>query len=71
MKDNLACPMIQKLSSVYVLAHSGFVSSLVLFYGRRTIDFRIVVFAKTRWLFPYGITFPPDSRGSMLFYSVC
>ena len=25
-KDDLACPMIRKLSSVYVLAHSGFVS---------------------------------------------
>ena len=83
--------MIRKLSSVYVLAHSGFVSrnpecaklildskldsglkiNCELSYGRLTIDFGIVVFAKTRWLFSYGVTFLPDARGDMLFYSVC
>ena len=31
----------------------------------------VVVFAKTRWLFSYGVTFLPDARGDMLFYSVC
>ena len=36
-----------------------------------TVDFGIVVFAKTRWLFSYGVTFLPDARGDMLFYSVC
>ena len=40
----------------------------MLSYGRLTIDFGIVVFAKTRWLFSYGVTFLPDSRGGMLFY---
>ena len=43
----------------------------MLSYGRLTIDFGIVVFAKTRWLFSYGVTFLPDGRGDMLFYSVC
>ena len=43
----------------------------MLSYGRLTVDFGIVVFAKTRWLFSYGVTFLPDARGDMLFYSVC
>ena len=41
----------------------------MLSYGLLTIDFGIVVFAKTRWLFSYGFTFPPDARGDMLLYS--
>ena len=40
----------------------------MLSYGRLTVDFGIVVFAKTRWLFSYGVTFLPDARGDMLFY---
>ena len=40
----------------------------VLSYGRLTIDFGIVVFAKTKLLFSYGVTFLPDARGDMLFY---
>ena len=35
----------------------------MLSYGRLTVDFGIVVFAKTRWLFSYGVTFLPDARG--------
>ena len=38
----------------------------MLSYGRLTVDFGIVVFAKTRWLFSYGVTFLPDARGDML-----
>ena len=37
----------------------------MLSYGRLTIDFGIVVFAKTRWLFSYGVTFLPDARGKL------
>ena len=33
----------------------------MLSYGRLTVDFGIVVFAKTRWLFSYGVTFLPDA----------
>ena len=43
----------------------------VLSYGRLTINFRLVVFTYTRWLFSCGITVLPDTRGDMLFYSVC
>ena len=32
----------------------------MLSYGRLTVDFGIVVFAKTRWLFSYGVTFLPE-----------
>ena len=32
-----------------------------------TIDFGIAVFAKTRWLFSYGVTFLPDARGDLVF----
>ena len=42
----------------------------VLSYGRLTINFRLVVFTYTRWLFSYGIAIHPDARGDM-FYSVC
>ena len=42
----------------------------MLSYGRLTLDFGIVVFAKTKWLFSYGVTFLPGARGDMLFYSV-
>ena len=46
MKDDLACPVIQKLSSVYVLAHFGFVisccpmadSQLLLELGRQKLS---------------------------------
>ena len=46
----------------------------MLSYGRLTIDFGIVVFAKTRWLFSYGVTFLPDACGTccfMLSASLC
>ena len=39
----------------------------MLSYGQLTIDFGIVGFAKTRWLFSYGVTFLPDARGDMCF----
>ena len=61
--------MIRKLSSVYVLEHSGF--AIVLSYGRLAINFRIVLFTYMRWLFSYGITFLPDARGDMLFNLLC
>ena len=35
----------------------------VLSYGRLTINFRVVVFTYTRWLFSCGITFLPDAHG--------
>ena len=37
----------------------------MLSYGRLTIDFGIVVFAKMRWLFSYGVTFGglPQGKG--------
>ena len=38
----------------------------MLSYGRLTVDFGIVVFARTRWLFSYGVTFLPDARGDIL-----
>ena len=47
------------------------VCNKVLSYGRLTINFRIVLFTYTRWLFSYGITFLLDARGDMVFYSVC
>ena len=37
----------------------------MLSYGRLTVDFGIVVFEKTRWLFSYGVTFLPDARGDI------
>ena len=64
--DDLAYPMIRKLSSVYVLAHSGFVSRCCPMADLQ-IDFEIVVFTKTRWLFSYGVTFLPDARGTCCF----
>ena len=36
-------------------------------YGRLTTDFIIDVFAKTRWLFPYGVTFLLDAQGTCCF----
>ena len=68
--EDLACPMIRKLSSVYVLAHSGFVirccpmaeSLFILeleFLHIRGGCSLVVVF------------FFPDARGYMLFYSIC
>ena len=38
--------------------------------GFDTINFGIVFFTYKRWMFSYGITFLPDARGDMLFYSV-
>ena len=69
MKGRSCCPVIRKLSSVYVLTHSGFVSRCCPMADSELI-FRIVLFTQTRWLFSYGVTFLPDARGNM-FNSVC
>ena len=70
MKGRSALPNDPKI--IFCICFGAFwIRKKVLSYGRLTIDFGIVVFAKTRWLFSYGVTFLPDARGDMLFYSVC
>ena len=69
-QNNLACPLIRKLSSVYVLEHSGFVKRCCPMADSQ-LYLEIVVFTHTRWLFSYGTTVLPDALVNVLLYSVC
>ena len=70
MKGRSSLPNDPKII-VCICFGAFWICKYVLPYGRLTIDFGIVAFAKTRWLFSYGATFLPDARGVMSFYSVC
>ena len=64
-KDDLACPMIRKLSSVYVLAHSGFAMSccpmadsqlILMCYG--------VIFTSSTFVIYFDYLHQPHSKNS-------
>ena len=71
MKGGRSC-LANDPKSIACICFGGFwVCNNMLSYAHFVINFRIVVFAHTRWLFSYGTAFLPDARGSMLLYSPC